>query len=242
MVALAVVAGALAAWLLAQDTSRLARLANARSIPTPVAPRPGGLRGPPRVAVSIAVGMVGPVLVGGPRGLALGLGLAWVGFYLAAWLPSRADERLNAALIAEQPTALDFLAAALCAGLPLGVALRRVADISPPATRDLLERISNEGALGRTDADAWAALPPNHPWNGVAQDLVRSRNSGTMLADLLVSHARLGRRRRSDRARQAAKRVGVQIALPLMLCFLPAFLAVGVAPMVVGLLSGLVFR
>lgn len=238
MVALAAASAALAAWLLINPgVTRLATMGTPRRTGLLTPPR-GGLRGQHRAAVGVAVGLVGPLLVAGRLGILVGAAIGLMGFAFAAWLPASGSRRLAAALVAEQPIALDFLSVALSAGLPLSIALRRVAEISPPATKELLARMGTDAALGRLDSAGWRELPGAHAWRGVAQDLARSQHSGTTLADSLALHSQLSRQRLSDGARQRAKRVGVQIALPLMLCFLPAFLAVGVAPMVVGLLSG----
>jgi pilus assembly protein TadC len=55
--------------------------------------------------------------------------------------------------------------------------------------------------------------------------------------------ARLAADARAERGRAAtarARRAGVLITLPLGLCFLPAFLVVGVLPVVIGLAGGMV--
>lgn len=54
--------------------------------------------------------------------------------------------------------------------------------------------------------------------------------------------SRLASTLRADRARLAgarAQRAAVLVTAPVGLCFLPAFLALGVAPVVIGMASGL---
>ncbi|RSS61782.1 hypothetical protein EF912_06165 [Streptomyces sp. WAC07061] len=54
--------------------------------------------------------------------------------------------------------------------------------------------------------------------------------------------SRLAAALRADRSRRAgarAQRAAVLVTAPVGLCFLPAFLAVGVAPVVIGMASGL---
>ena len=47
-------------------------------------------------------------------------------------------------------------------------------------------------------------------------------------------------RERAQRAQEVAvRRIGVFVVIPLGLCFLPAFLLIGVVPIVAGLVSGL---
>ena len=84
-----------------------------------------------------------------------------------------------------------------------------------------------------SDAVAWRALR-DHPTLGpAAVDFARSVESGTMLAETLLHHARSARLARRSDIEASAKAVGVRCVLPLMLCFLPAFLLLGVIPTVV---------
>jgi pilus assembly protein TadC len=52
----------------------------------------------------------------------------------------------------------------------------------------------------------------------------------------LATEVRAGAR---ERCEARAQRAGVLIAAPLGLCFLPAFLALGVVPVLIGLAAGL---
>ncbi|NHB85425.1 hypothetical protein G7085_14540 [Tessaracoccus sp. HDW20] len=72
----------------------------------------------------------------------------------------------------------------------------------------------------------------------MARDVARAERSGTALADVLRTHAEDARRDCHDEAQKAARRVGVRSVVPLMVCFLPAFILVGVVPIIAGLLSG----
>ncbi|MFZ2116428.1 MAG: type II secretion system F family protein, partial [Pseudonocardiaceae bacterium] len=67
----------------------------------------------------------------------------------------------------------------------------------------------------------------------------RSGRSGMALAESL---ARLAADVRADAREQSearAQRAGVLIAAPLGLCFLPAFLVIGIVPVLIGLAGGL---
>jgi len=78
--------------------------------------------------------------------------------------------------------------------------------------------------------------------DGAAVDevLELAERAGAPAAELLTSAAQ--QRRRSARAsgRRAAADLGVRLLLPLALCVLPSFLLLGVAPMVLGLISSTV--
>ena len=67
----------------------------------------------------------------------------------------------------------------------------------------------------------------------MAADLARSVESGTMLGVALSVHAEEARAMRSAAVEVAARKVGVRSVLPLMLCFIPAFLLLGIVPTLV---------
>ena len=69
----------------------------------------------------------------------------------------------------------------------------------------------------------------------------RARLSACLLfsANAFAEQAALIRRGQAERASAAAGRAGVLITAPLGLCFLPAFLCLGLAPAVIGLLGTL---
>ncbi|HMR49585.1 MAG TPA: type II secretion system F family protein [Arachnia sp.] len=147
----------------------------------------------------------------------------------------RPDRRMAAQL----PDALDFLAVVLHSGAPLPAAVQAVAEISPQPTAELLHGVARSTHLGVDAAEAWSALAGHPVWGRAAADVARSARSGTMLAGTLRMHAEEARQEYRDRTIKAARTVGVRSVLPLMVCFLPAFVLVGVIPIIAGLLGGL---
>ena len=63
----------------------------------------------------------------------------------------------------------------------------------------------------------------------------RSASSGTALAQAVSDLADQSRSDVADSARAAAERASVLIAGPLGVCYLPAFVCLGIVPVVVGL-------
>ncbi|MBL3688759.1 type II secretion system F family protein [Leucobacter chromiireducens] len=63
--------------------------------------------------------------------------------------------------------------------------------------------------------------------------------TGAALRPLLLAEARAARVRAAAELEREAERFGVQILLPLGICVLPAFIAVGVAPVILAMLRGL---
>ena len=82
---------------------------------------------------------------------------------------------------------------------------------------------------------AWQTGETDHSCAALPQLAKRSASSGTALADGAAQLAEHERQRVLQRAAAAAERAGVLIAGPLGLCFLPAFVCLGIVPVVAGL-------
>lgn len=139
-------------------------------------------------------------------------------------------------LVADTPQALELMAAGLAAGMPVRLAARVVVDaFDSPLSVDL-GRVLALTDLGVAEADAWRSLV-GHPQLGpAAADLVRSVDSGTLTVEALRRHAAAARETRRTALVVLARSVGVRSVLPLMTCFIPAFLLLGVVPTVVSAL------
>ena len=135
-------------------------------------------------------------------------------------------------LRADLPHALELLSACLAAGMPLRAAASAVAACFEGPVADDLHQVLTLVNLGTSDVEAWASLRSSPDWGPTVVDLTRSVESGTMMVEVLVHHAREARNVRRATIEVKAKAVGVRSVLPLMVCFLPAFLLVGVIPTV----------
>jgi pilus assembly protein TadC len=93
-------------------------------------------------------------------------------------------------------------------------------------------------AVGSPPGEAWAALAGaggDDVLGPAARALARAADGGAPVA---AAVSRLAAEARADaraRGEQAARRVGVLAVAPLGLCFLPAFVLLGVVPVIVGL-------
>jgi len=146
--------------------------------------------------------------------------------------PARARRRRQQ-LIMGVPQALELLGSSLAAGLPLRRAVEVVtAAFDGPVAEDL-GRVLRLVELGVPEIDAWRTLRGHPQLGAAAVDLARSVESGTRLSEALNHHARLARAERRAALQVRARAVGVRSVLPLMACFLPAFLLLGVVPSVV---------
>ena len=132
------------------------------------------------------------------------------------------------------PAALDLLAACLAAGATLGHALEAVAVASGGPIRDLLGGVARLTALGSAVEVAWSGCLADAAWAPVARAVIRAHHSGAPLTDVLSRLAEDQRRAVRTAAEAATRRAAVRAVLPLGLCFLPAFVLVGVVPVVAG--------
>jgi pilus assembly protein TadC len=94
-------------------------------------------------------------------------------------------------------------------------------------------------ALGADPADAWTPALDDPVIAPLARGAKRTARSGAALADIARGLAEEVRAGLADAADAAAQRAAVLVTLPLGLCFLPAFLCLGVVPVVIGLASSL---
>ncbi|MEU2024237.1 type II secretion system F family protein [Streptomyces sp. NPDC016469] len=226
-------------------------------------PRPRGWRGPlraasgPRVGRTVSVGPVkqwvvlsavvlaGWFLVGGPVGWAVGLASAygarrWQGKRLGHVSRLAAETKARTAEAARQlPMAADLLAACLSAGAGPVEAAEAVGESLGGPVGDQLARTVAEIRLGGDPAVVWGRFGEIPGAAALAGCLDRAGSTGAPAAEPV---ARIAEALRAERARAAvarAQRAAVMVSAPVGLCFLPAFLAVGVAPVVIGLAGGL---
>ena len=136
------------------------------------------------------------------------------------------------------PATLDLLAAALRAGLPLRRALPEVISVMDGPLAHRLRIVDVQIQLGESEASAWRRLGEDPVIGGLAKDLARGVGSGVGLDQLLVEVAEQARLESRGLREQQARAVGVRTVLPLMVCFLPAFLVIGIVPIVAGFLTG----
>lgn len=233
-VAFAAAAAAMSASNRSPAGARLARprpaLVSARST------RTGRPRLPPAVAAVMA-GMAVSLLVGGRAGVVLGLVSGVVLNRLVRLLPAAAELRRAAMVAAELPLALNLLAACLEAGSPLGPAVGVVGTAMGGPLGNELAAVAVSLRLGSSPEHAWSRLAADPALRPVARAVVRVSDSGAALAPMITRVAEEQRARARLAAEAAARRAGVLVVVPLGLCFLPAFLLLGVAPVVIGLAS-----
>jgi hypothetical protein len=186
---------------------------------------------------------------------------------LAARPPAARPDRLRPAGcaapgVSDLALVIDLVAAGLRAGLPLPLALRAVAEAcgrggpggsgatgpepapgpelrpDPGGARDPalgLRRLADVLETG----DRVTGIPVAPGLAALVEAVDFAARSGAPLAPLLAEAARTVRRVRREAAVRAAGRLSASLVLPLGLAALPGFLLLGVAPVVVRLMTGL---
>ncbi|SFW59063.1 Type II secretion system (T2SS), protein F [Amycolatopsis australiensis] len=134
---------------------------------------------------------------------------------------------------------LDLLAACLRAGLPVSSALDAVADTAPPEVGEALRSTAGLLALGSGPERAWSPVRSIPGLGELAAAAIRTSRSGAAFATAAANLAELLRDELATEAEERAERAGVALALPVGLCFLPAFFCLGVLPIVLGLAARL---
>ena len=204
---------------------------------TVAAPDPGGPLSPLRmvwlIVGSCAAGAVGYAFGGTVSGaVAAGIAaLAGMGArHALATGPSEAEEGG-----AELAGCWELLAACLEAGLPVaGAVLATATPLSGSAGRGL-RRVAGLLELGADPVDAWQTVEHRPALAAFARAAARSAGTGAALARVARMEAERLRAALTDTAQARAQRAAVLITGPLGLCFLPAFLVLGIAPVVIGL-------
>jgi len=188
--------------------------------------------------LAVTAGVGAGLLVGGISGFVAGAVVTVVGYRGLQRAASGSPRAHGQALSRELPGACDLLAVCLGAGVPPAGALAAVGSTVAEPLGPVLREVAALYRLGAAPRTAWADAPVELA--ALGRVLVRAGESGSAVVPALTSLAADGRA--ADRARTdaAVRRAGIWVLAPLGLCFLPAFLCLGVVPLILGI-AGEVF-
>lgn len=190
----------------------------------------------PRKLAALLAAAATSLLVSGLGGLVAGAVVGVVTSRLLARLEPAAVRRRRAAVVRDLPVALDLIAACLLAGCDVKSAVDVVMRaLGGPIAVEFASVISALD-LGIAPADAWLALRSDS-LRPVGQTLARAATSGAPLAEIVSGVAEQRRAALQAEASAAARRAVVAAVGPLGACFLPAFIATAVLPVIAGLTS-----
>lgn len=206
-------------------------------VPAPGAPGVGVrvLLGAAAGVVLVTAGLLSGVL-GGVAAIGVGAGV----FVAAGRVGAGAEASVRAELATALPVICTQLAVCLEAGLPLRNAVAVLGECLGGEPARVLRRLDAAVRLGVPEEQAWTEVGEQHAeLAGLARELRHAASGGVGLATALRQQAVEARAAVRSAAESRARRAGVSIVLPLAVCFLPAFLLVGVVPVVGGVLSRL---
>lgn len=195
-----------------------------------------------QAAAAAAVGLGATVLLGGVVGLAVGVVAGIVCWRVVGRMESPAARRRRERLAAAVPHVVDLMAACLAAGLSPSAAVEQITEAVEPPVRDVLAALSARLRLGVDPVTVWSDLAGHPQLGGLGRSLARATSSGASVADALQRLADDARRSTRADVETRARSVGVRAAVPLGVCLLPAFVLVGVVPLVAGSVSVLTGR
>jgi pilus assembly protein TadC len=135
----------------------------------------------------------------------------------------------------------DVFAACLTSGMAVSSAAAAAAPSAPHRLATVLDRAADLLALGADPAAAWSNtdLPLDDHGEALLRLARRSASSGAALAQGVADLADQSRHDAASAADAKAQRASVLIAGPLGLCYLPAFVCLGIVPIVAGLAGDL---
>lgn len=195
------------------------------------------LRARPLLAVLAFAGAW--VFVGGAVGAVAGVAAAVAAWRVLGRTESPSARRRREELERDLPTAVHLLSACLEAGAATTTALETVAGALPGAVADELLLVRHRLALGVDPVVVWRDLGEHPELRPLGRAMARAQQSGAAVGLVVQRLAVELAARTRARTDALARSVEVRAAAPLGVCFLPAFLLLGVVPMVVAVFSAM---
>jgi len=192
------------------------------------------------VLVTVAL-PAGWVILGGAAGIIAGLLLSAVSWRVLGEVESPSVRRRRELLARQLPCGVQLLATALRAGADIESAMALVALALPGPFAEEITVLGRRLRLGVPPAQVWTAVPLDSDLGPLARTLGRAQETGASVAQVMDALAVELQGRRRGEVERAAKSVDVRASAPLGICFLPAFMVLGVAPLVAGVFGTLQF-
>lgn len=198
------------------------------------AQQPGLLRRWRWVCAAVAGAGVATVL-GGPLAVPAGVAVAGGTWVAAGRLEPPALRRRREEVRRDLPHVVGLYASALRSGAAPAPAIGMVCRALPGAAAERLAGAAARLELGADPALLWAEVAADPELGPLGRTMARAHRTG---APVVTAVERLGEEL-AERARgeveDRARAVGVRAAVPLGVCLHPAFLLLGIVPLVAGL-------
>ncbi|MFH8345197.1 type II secretion system F family protein [Streptomyces sp. NPDC018045] len=189
---------------------------------------------------AVTAGVVA-ILVGGATGAVLGLAVAYgVGRWQRRTKAQAARQAVESDLRTALAPAADLLAACLAAGAGPRESADAVGRSLDGTVGEHLRRAAAELRLGGDPVTTWQRFGALPGAQGLARCMERAGISGVPAVEGVSRIAAELRAQAYRSSAERARRAGVLVTMPLAACFLPAFLALGVLPVLIGLATTLI--
>lgn len=206
-----------------------------RPVPAWLKPRPDAWSARMRWGLGATAGLMA-YLFGSGFGVIGGLVIGLVVTVGIGWGLGRVEppaaQRAREQRVRDLPHALELLGGCLACGLPLRRAVREVADAMTGPVADDLGLVVGLVDVGVDERIAWNRLAERPGWAGIARDIGRAAEAGSGLGQVLDRYTERARRAAQAMRQQRARTLGVRSVWPLMICFLPGFVLIGIVPSV----------
>lgn len=132
---------------------------------------------------------------------------------------------------------LELVASMLDAGAGIGRALELIARSATPSVNESLRPVVAALAIGADWETAWRTPTQHAPEAARLKDsLAFAALTGAPSASILYAQAARERREQFRAAEKRAAALGVKLVIPLGLCSLPAFICLGIVPVLIAML------
>ena len=194
------------------------------------------------LVVAATAGLAPVVLLGGPVGVVGALVVAVLVHRTLSRREPPAQRRRREAVTRSLPHVVDLLAVALSAGAAPSTAFEAVAGAVDGPVAEELDAVRRGLDLGRDPVQVFGDLAARPGLAPLGRTLARAVETGASVSDGLHRLADDVAASARQEAEARARTVGVRAAAPLGLCLLPAFVLIGVVPLVAGTVGSLLLR
>jgi Flp pilus assembly protein TadB len=193
-----------------------------------------------RALAAVGAGVAATLVLPGWYAVVAGVVAAWMVWRHSRTWEDREVRRRRAVLAGDVQHVVDLLSAAVSAGASPAYALHEVAALCDDVTAETLLHWSRRLRWGSEPGEVWADMAAHEQLGPLGQALLRSATSGAPVAASLERLAEDERARHRGAVEGRVRQIEVKAAAPLGLCLLPAFVLLGIVPLVAGAVTGLV--
>lgn len=192
-----------------------------------------------RPLLALVGGVGGWAMVGGTVGLGVGVGCGATVWVMLGRTEDPAVVRRREELVEDLPTGVDLLGSCLDSGAAPESALVAVsAALGGPVGEEFLA-IHHRLEVGVDPAQVWRSVAAHPQLAPLGRAIGRAHETGGSVGRAVHQLAQELRDRARADVETRARSIEVKAAAPLGLCLLPAFVVLGVVPMVVGVFSAM---